>query len=165
MLKPRNNVIAPDNEGEFQRADIDAPGRRRGQQLAVIVQHECRIDARPVIVVKADDQEQRGRQREQHHQDQRKRTNLQPRDQPGRQPRGSPPARTCCLPPTQGERQNRAQSRGIHAAILVSLRDRISGMMRVPNCSMPMMKSSNVIITPRTPGTAASSSSIRATEA
>ncbi len=42
-------------------------------------------------------------------------------------------------------------------------RDVINGMIRVPNCSMPMTKWSNVIITPRTPGTAASSSSIRAT--
>ena len=29
----------------------------------------------------------------------------------------------------------------------------MSGIMRVPNCSMPMTKSSNVSMTPRTPGT------------
>ena len=43
------------------------------------------------------------------------------------------------------------------------IRDFMSGWMRVPNCSMPMMKSSKVSIAPATPGTAPSSSIIFAT--
>ena len=47
-------------------------------------------------------------------------------------------------------------------AALISFLQRISGRMRVPNCSMPMTKSSKVSMTPSTPGTSASSSSNRA---
>jgi hypothetical protein len=46
-----------------------------------------------------------------------------------------------------------------------SARERISGWIRVPNCSIPEMKSSNVSITPCTPGADASSSNMLVTEA
>ena len=60
----------------------------------------------------------------------------------------------------------RRDARGrAHAAALISFLHRISGRMRVPNCSMPITKSSNVSITPCTPAPPASSSSIRATDA
>ena len=49
-----------------------------------------------------------------------------------------------------------------HAACRNVSRQRIKGRMRVPNCSMPITKSSNVSITPRTVD---NSSSIAATEA
>ena len=52
----------------------------------------------------------------------------------------------------------------LYAAVARALRLRISGWMRVPNFSMPDTNSSKVSIAPSTPGTLASSSSMRATE-
>ena len=73
------------------------------------------------------------------------------------------------LPPGKGARvaeQGCERLRGdrVHAAS-ASARLCIKGWMRWPNCSMPITKSSNVNITPRTPGTSATWSSIRATAA
>ena len=53
----------------------------------------------------------------------------------------------------------------LYAALATPFRLRISGWMRVPNFSMPDTNSSKVSIAPTTPGTLASSSSMRATEA
>ena len=52
-----------------------------------------------------------------------------------------------------------------HATKFNPARDRISGWIRMPKFSIPVMKSSKVSITPRKPGTDANSSSMRATEA
>jgi hypothetical protein len=78
---------------EFQRADIDAPGCRCGQQVVVVVQQKRGINTDAVIVEEADDQEQPCRQHEQHQQDQRHRPNLQPGHNPQRQAGPSFPAR------------------------------------------------------------------------
>ena len=182
----------PDDYREFQRAAIEPQRRRACQQLAIIVEHEGRIESGAVVIKEADDKEQRRRQQEEHQQDQRQRNDLQRghcargpfdrqrlglrrlrRKQRHRVQRSCPAAHEravdvrrvrrpphCRLPaPLQ-----RADSEH-HAALFTRLRLRICGRIRVPNCSMPMTKSSKVIITPRTPGTADISSSMRATEA
>ena len=102
MLKPRNSVIAQTMTCEFQRAEIDAEGRRRGQKLAVIVEHEGRVDADAIVVEEADHEEQDGGKREQRQQYQREWANLQPGDQPGRKT-AAPPACTGPDPATCGD--------------------------------------------------------------
>ena len=166
MLKSEEQRDRPDNHREFQRADIDAPGRRCGQQIVVVVQQERRIDADAVIVEEADDQEKPCRQHEQHQQDQRHavrpvtRTQsttasgtVVPRERGAG--RGLPAASDCRLAPralrkASGCSMSVAAPSSIraYAAAMISFLQRISGRIRVPNCSMPMTKSSNVSITP-----------------
>ena len=163
---------------ELEGTEVDAQGRGAGEDLAVAVEQEGGVDADAVVVEEADDQEEQRRQCEQDEEDRRQRQHLQPRYGPrwktarpcvryGVRPlapagafnttaggEGSDPSSTVCECVHCGACQ---------AAFLVLSRQRISGMMRVPNCSMPMTKSSNVSITPRTPGTVDISSSMRAT--
>ena len=73
----------PDDDGEFQRADVDAEGGGGGQQVFVIIQYEGGVDADSVVVEEADDKEQHGGGGEQDEQDQRERADLEPGDEPG----------------------------------------------------------------------------------
>ena len=187
MLKPRKQRDRPDDRGELQGAAVEPERRRAGDQVVIVVQQESRIDSDPVVVEEADHQEQRRRQREEHQQDQRQRRDLQPRHDPAadlidgivgqlRHASDGPATSWSCtmrvhdrLVREPGRHRGclscRARCSGHHAALFTTSRHRISGRIRVPNCSMPMTKSSNVSMTPRTPGTAASSSSMRATVA
>ena len=113
----------PHDEGELQRADIDPQRCRRGQQLTVVVEHEGRIDADAVVIEEAHDQEQHGRQREQHEQDERERADLEPGGEPWCHRPGRRPI--CAEPPLQegvdGGPSSAMTRRCAHAACLTSL--------------------------------------------
>ena len=77
-VEAKEQCDRPDDDCEFQRTEIDAERRRRGQQLAVVVEQEGRVNADTIVVEEADHEEQNGRKREQRQQYQREWPNLQP---------------------------------------------------------------------------------------